>query len=309
MTITGPALLRLCCAALLGAFLARAPAARADEAPLRTPHGLLEARDSESEEECGPDEQHPCEVIVVAGKVLFASRLASIEAALPSREAPQLVAVHLHDGGNALPGTDILLDFTGPRLLVVEGFGLADAEARADGTYLLRKVAGENELGDQVLGIHEYRPGSGRPVLLRKIVEHPVATIDEDAYPHAILADLDLRKPLVEAVGVGMFATLRRDMEVQEPLRVLADRFLVGSGCRAHDCPFAGGMFVIDRQAMRAIVLHFDKEPPSDGKVRYWGSIDAIGPVQLAAIREWLDELGLDLSDAVPGTDQPASRP
>ena len=124
MTIIGPALLRLGCAALLGALVAQASPARSDEAPLATPHGLLEARDSESEEECAPDDEHPCEVIVLAGKVLFANRLARIEAALPSREAPRLVSVRLHDGGNCCPGTDMLLDFTGPRVRAGGGWSV-----------------------------------------------------------------------------------------------------------------------------------------------------------------------------------------
>lgn len=270
---------------------------------MATAHGLLEARQSVDDEECGPDEMHPCAVIVLDGKVLFADRIALVEEVLPSRDDPRLVAVTVDHGGNCCPGTDILLDFTGPRLLVAEGFSLRDAEAKPDGTYRLRKDEGENELGDRVLGIYEYRPGSGRPVLLRKIVEHPVATIGKDTYPHAILADIDLRKPLVEAVGVGRFAMLRRDMAVQGPLRVLADRFLVGSGCRAHACPEAGGMFVIDQQTARAIVLHFDAEPPSDGKVRYWGSLDNAGKLQRAAIAAWLRSHERGWKDVVPSPD------
>lgn len=303
MTIIGPALLRLGCAALLGALVAQASPARSDEAPLATPLGLLEARDSESEEECGPDEEHPCEVIVLADKVLFANRLARIEAALPSREAPRLVAVRLHDGGNCCPGTDMLLDFTGPRLVVVEGFGLENAEAGPGGSYILRREEGANELGDPVIGLHAYTPGSGAPRLVRKIVEYEVASLDEDSYPGDILADLDLRKPVIEAVGPGFFATLRRDMDVQPPIKVLADRFVVGTGCRAHDCPFAAGMFIIDRKAGTAVVLHFEKETGEDVVLRYWGALDAIGPDQRAAIEGWLDSRGLDLSDAVPGAD------
>ena len=303
MTIIGPALLRLGCAALLGALVAQASPARSDEAPLATPHGLLEARDSESEEECAPDDEHPCEVIVLAGKVLFANRLARIEAALPSREAPRLVSVRLHDGGNCCPGTDMLLDFTGPRLLVVEDFGLENAEAGPGGSYILRREEGTNELGDPVIGLHAYTPGSRAPRLVRKIVEYQVASLDEDTYPGDILADLDLRKPVIEAVGPGFFATLRRDMDVQPPIEVLADRFVVGSGCRAHDCPLAPGKFIIDRKAGTAVVLHFEKETGEDGVLRYWGALDAIGPDQRAAIEGWLDSRGLDLSDAVPGAD------
>ena len=306
MTTIGPALLRLACAALSCALLAlpagNAPAQPRD-AGIATPHGLLEARESIDDDECGPDGMHPCRVIALDGKVLFADRIAMLEEVLPSRDDPRLVAIGLHHGGNCCPGTDMLLDFTGPRLVVVEEFGLRDAEARPDGSYLLRRGEGENELGDQVLGLYAYRPGSGRPVLLRKIVEHPVATIGAQTYPHALLADIDLRKPLVEAVGAGQFATLRRDMAVQGPLRVLADRFLVGSGCRAHACPAAGGMFIIDQQTARAIVLHFDEERPSDGKVRYWGPLDSAGKLQRAAIAAWLRSHERGWKDVVPFAD------
>jgi hypothetical protein len=62
-------------------------------------------------------------------------------------------------------------------------------------------------------------------------------------------------------------------------------------------------MFIIDRKAGTAVVLHFEKETGEDGVLRYWGALDAIGPDQRAAIEGWLDSRGLDLSDAVPGAD------
>ncbi|MFM8678192.1 MAG: hypothetical protein ACKOGH_01050 [Alphaproteobacteria bacterium] len=268
---------------------------------MATAHGLLEARQSVDDDECGPDEMHPCAVIVLDGKVLFADRIALVEEVLPSRDDPRLVAVAVHDGGNCCPGTDILLDFTGPRLLVVEGFGLRDAEAKADGSFVLKRYEQDNEMGDPIMGVYAYAPGSGVPRLLRRSIEFPPVELGEWSYPHAILGDPDLRRPLVEAIGAQRFAAFRHDMGVQGPISILSPRYLAGSGCRPHSCPVAAGMFVIDREEGTAIVLHMDED--RDRHVRYWGRLDDAGPLQRAAIGEWLAHTGHGWRQLIPSPD------
>ena len=299
------ALARLALVALLAGAAATLPAGDAQAQPIAariaTPHGILEARDSLDDAECGPDDMHPCAVIALDGKVLFANRIALVEEALPSRDDPRLVSVVVHDGGNCCPGTDILLDLTAPRLVVVEGFGLRDAQAREDGSYLLRRFEREDELGDPIFGTYAYAPGSGAPRLLRRSVEYPVVTLGEWSYPHEVLGDPDLRRPIVEAIGAGRFATFRHDMGVQGLLTILSPRYIAGSGCRPHACPFAGGMFVIDRADESAIVLHDD--PVLGPRIRYWGRLEDAGPLPRAAIAAWLAQTGRGWKDLAPSPD------
>jgi hypothetical protein len=199
---------------------------------------------------------------------------------------------------------DVLLDFTGPELVTLEEFGLRDAEARGDGTMVLRKEDGENELGDPVVGVYAYAPGSGRPVLLRKLVEYKPATIGEKTYPYEILADLDLRKPILDAMGTASFAAFRRDTLVQTPVSVLAGRYLSGEGCRRHSCPYAGGMFIIDRVGGTAVVLRFDDDKSRNGrKVRYWGPFDAMSQVEVEEVEKWLRDIGVSWANVMPATD------
>ena len=296
--------------ALVAILAAPAPSARGGENPrpstrLETAHGQLEVRPGRDEAECEAADAHiRCALAILDGRVLFADFWIEVEGILPSPDEPRLVSILVHGGGNCCPPMDVLLDFTGPELVTLEEFGLREAEARADGTLMLRKEDGENELGDPVVGVYAYVPGSGRPVLLRKLVEYKPATIGEKTYPYEILADLDLRKPILDAMGTASFAAFRRDTGVQTPVSVLAGRYLSGGGCRPHGCPGAGGMFIIDRVRETAIVLHYDHDVlPNRGKVRYWGPFDAMSQVEVEEVEQWLRAVGIDWANVVPARD------
>lgn len=304
------AFLALAFLALVAMLAAPAPSARGEENPrpstrLETAHGLLEVRRGRDEAECEAADAHiRCSLAILGGRVLFADFWIEVEGILPSPEEPRLVSILVHGGGNCCPAMDVLLDFTGPELVTLEEFGLRDAEARGDGTMVLRKEDGENELGDPVVGVYAYAPGSGRPVLLRKLVEYKPATIGEKTYPYEILADLDLRKPILDAMGTASFAAFRRDTLVQTPVSVLAGRYLSGEGCRRHSCPNAGGMFIIDRVKETAIVLHYDHDVlPNRGKVRYWGPFDAMSQVEVEEVDKWLRDIGVSWANVMPATD------
>jgi hypothetical protein len=292
--------LRAACILLSLPLLPQAALAQADATPLRTAHGVLELRGSASDDECEPDAVHPCAVLVLGGKVLRADAMIEITGILPSPSDPRLVGVAIHGGGNCCPPTDLLLDFTARRLVLVEGFGLRDAEQRGDGSVLLRRFEKKNELGDPLVGIHEYAPGSGRPKLVTRIAEYPAVEIGAKTHPHDILGDPDLRKPLVDAIGAGEFAMFREDMAVQDVVTLLAGRFLVGQGCRPHACPSASGIFVIDREEGTAIALHYDESRDQRRRVRAWGSLEKAGPAQKAVLQEWLRGNGSDWRNVVP---------
>ena len=304
------AFLALAFLALVAMLAAPAPSARGEENPrpstrLETAHGLLEVRRGKDEAECEAADAHiRCSLAILGGRVLFADFWIEVEGILPSPEEPRLVSILVHGGGNCCPAMDVLLDFTGPELVTLEEFGLRDAEARGDGTMVLRKEDGENELGDPVVGVYAYAPGSGRPVLLRKLVEYKPATIGEKTYPYEILADLDLRKPILDAMGTASFAAFRRDIGVQSPVSMLADRYLSGAGCRPHACPNAGGMFLLDRVGGTAVVLRFDDDKSRNGrKVRYWGPFDAMSQIEVEEVEQWLRVVEVDWANVMPATD------
>ena len=304
------AFLALAFLALVAMLAAPAPSARGEENPrpstrLETAHGLLEVRRGRDEAECEAADAHiRCSLAILGGRILFADFWIEVEGILPSPEEPRLVSILVHGGGNCCPAMDVLLDFTGPELVTLEEFGLRDAEARGDGTMVLRKEDGENELGDPVVGVYAYVPGSGRPALLRKLVEYKPATIDKKTYPDAILADLDLRKPILDAMGTASFAAFRRDTGVQSPVSVLAGRYLSGGGCRPHDCLGAGGMFIIDRVRETAIVLRYDHDVISDrGEVRYWGRFDAMSQTEIDEVGAWLSTVRIDWANILPARD------
>lgn len=293
--------------ALLAAQVPIAPGEAGSDPPttLKTAHGLLEIHPSAGQAECeAADSFQPCSLVILDGKVLHAARLIEVDGILPSREDPRLVSIAIHGGGNCCPPMDMLLDFAGPGLVTLEEFSLRDAEARADGTLALRKPDGKNELGDQVASVYAYVPGSGRPTLLRKIVEYLPATIGDRTYPDEILADFDLRKPILAAMGPGNFAAFRRDIGIQRPVSVISDRYVAGSGCRPDACPVAGGIFLLDRVRETAIILHFDDDQDRDARTaRYWGPLDTVGRAARAEIEAWLRVVEIDWANVWPATD------
>ena len=291
---------RLALGALLCAALATGARAEDDIEWLETRHGILEMRESEDASECEPGAMHPCEVVTLEDAVVRADHSARIMRALPSPADPRIVAIRLHGGGARCPGAELLLDFTAPRLVVVEGFGLDGAELRDDGTLVLRRPEGRNELGDELVGVYHYAPGSGRPALARRVAEYPVLRIGEDTYPEDILGDPDLRRPLVDALGTGGFAAFREDLSRQSPVTILEGRILVGEGCNEDDCESAGGIFAIDRKAGIAVALHQEATGREGRRIRGWGDHGRLGPLARAALEAWLEEMGAGWGDVVP---------
>jgi len=257
---------------------------------LSTRHGILLSRPCNEKENV----KHwtECEVITLNGKKLFSDVYASISAAYPSQTNPLLVSIGTSGGGNAgIDQTSYIIDLTTSSPIIVKDFGFGKDIFQSENGVVFNQYVGIDELGDTILGLFKYVLGSGRPELLRKFPEYSMTPLSQKELPYEILSDPILRTPLLRAVGSSNFRDFRASVATSsyDQLKIIDNRFIVGSGCWPHRCSEQKGMFVIDQLKNVAWALESD-ESGQNSTITLWGDLRIDDTIPVRKIGEWLQE-------------------
>lgn len=214
-----------------------------DVETLATPAGVLKAL---------PCASGQCNAIALGGKEIAGDFSASLFAAWPSREKPELVLYATHAGGNCcLPDLHVLDVAARPAFELGKLFRDGERHelriARGEGGVIeLTGDAGDaSRLGDPLATTFLYdrarklvrvRPDAGVPDFFAMAGQHPDALMGSAAH----------RGKLVALWGEAGFADLRHALSVASGMELLAHRFLIGVGCRPHSCGANQGFLAID---------------------------------------------------------------
>ena len=217
-------------------------------AQLKTSSGMLVAREAMGRD-CGPKATlaETCTALYLNEKVILAEYRLSIGHAFPSANNPQLVSIDTYTGGNACCWENYILDFSKTPPMKINGFGFGSGISRTKSGVVFQMPAGQDVLGDELIGTYSYELGSGQPVKLKAVpVRRSSSPLASKERSDDILADPTTRGPILNIIGIDQFAKFRRDMEISDPLRKIDENFILGSGCMPHGCSSDYSMFVID---------------------------------------------------------------
>ena len=210
-----------------------------------------------------------CAVITLDGKPLMADPHIWIQAAYPNEARPRLVVVGTHIGGNANPSHYHIVDVSKSRPSIMVGKeGEPQRFVAIDGGVQFERLAGQDRLGDTYSTRYRYLFGSGKVTRLGRNPMYYSIDPEKHPPPWEALSDRELRKPLLALVGTKGFKAFRRNLDLSGGVYLIDRRFVVGEGCRPHDCGGRKAIFVIDTVGKRAWALAFD-----DNKGLLWGSL------------------------------------
>jgi hypothetical protein len=252
----------------LGALLAES-VAELDLNSLQTSQGLLtidKPHRPNTPQLLWPD------VLSLNGKQLLTDAFVKIESVYPSLKNPKLVSISSSSGGNCCPPTPYILDFSVNPPLIMKDFGFGPDIAESESGVVFTSGAGSKELDDDMLGVYEYRWGSGKPRLKKKTPVYSSIPLSQKQYPDEVLSDQIIREPLVELLGAKEFSQFRHSTDLGNDLKVLNDNIVIGSGCQPHNCPFKVGLFIIDIN--RRLAWAAEAENNNDVmSAKIWGKI------------------------------------
>ncbi len=141
-----------------------------------------------------------------------------------------------------------------------------------------------------MLGVYEYRWGSGKAILKKKTPQYSIGPLSQKRFPSDVLSDPVIREPLVKLLGDKTFVSFRLYTEVTsaEELNVIDDHTVAGSGCFPHFCSGQFGLFVIDSRRKLAWAIEGEEDANGQRRARLWGVLSAKDPVPQTEIRQWL---------------------
>jgi hypothetical protein len=264
---------------------------------INTPHGLLLTRDGHGKE-CG-EYLDRCQIVALNGRILFADFAAYVSAVYPSQSNPSLVSITTATGGNACCRENYILDFTSPSVSIIKGFGFDKNIFQAEGGVIFSQYGEDDDLGDKTVTLYKYNFGLGTPKLLRRFPEYSTTPLSQKKFPWDVLSDPEIRRPLLLAVGAAYFSKYRINLGVSsaDQLRIVDDRYIVGSGCMPHSCNTMGGFFVIDQRRQVAWGLErvnewgpLDSTSPGPGTAKLWGVLKKRDAVPVKLIGAWIKE-------------------
>ena len=225
-----------------------------------------------------------CAVITLDGKPLMADPHIWIQAAYPNEARPRLVIVGTHIGGNGSPSRYHIIDVSKSRPSIMVGKeGEPQRFVAIDGGVQFERLAGEDHLGDTYSTRYRYLFGSGKVTRLGSNPKYYSIDPEKNPHPRQALSDKELRKPLLGLVGAKGFKAFRRNLDVGGGVYWIDKRFVVGEGCRPHDCSGNELIFVIDTIGKRAWALAFD-----GNKGVLWGSLQDEDVKPRNILEDWL---------------------
>jgi len=122
--------------------------------------------------------------------------------------------------------------------------------------------------------------------------------LESKKMPNEVLDDPTTRVPILKIVGNDRFKDFRLDMGLSDPLKRIDNSFIIGSGCRPHDCSDRYSMFVLDAINNLAWAVDGEDEIGEGAKARIWGILTPDDVVPLREIRGWLAQHKIPLRRA-----------
>jgi hypothetical protein len=195
-----------------------------------------------------------------------------LSAVLPSVGSPALLGVETSTGGNGCCWESYIVDVSTANLYAFSGYSL-DPKARLVGSDVFFDAnGGQNKVGDPLLTTYRYRMGSGiKPSVVKSHPQYSNKPLANGMYTYDVLSNPHLREPLMRLFGEDIFAQYRRSLDVSEPIKIINNQYIVGSGCMPHDCGSRFGIFVIDMKNNLAWALAGEGIYNQPSTARRWG--------------------------------------
>ena len=255
---------------------------------ISTPEGLLAIHPGKGTD-C-----YSCDGLFLDGKQILHNQYVSINAVYPSQNEVQLVSIESSNGGNCCPPTHYILDFSVKPHIVIKGVGFDNDIARTENGVVFTQSSSENDLGDPLLGVYEYRLGSGRAIIKTTTPMYVMSPINQKKYGSDVLSDPTIRGPLVALLGVNSFSTFRHSVQVSGgtdtgQLKIFDESIVVASGCTPHVCDLMFGMFIIDNKKKLAWAVEADVNDAGVATATIWGAISKKDTVVASEIANWLE--------------------
>jgi hypothetical protein len=255
---------------------------------LTIPEGVLAIRPGTGADCSG------CQGLFLNGTQILRDQYISFNGVYPSPNDPQLVSVSTATGGNICCWEDYIIDFSVKPHLLVKDIGFKNDIARSAHGVTFTQNAGENELGDRLLGVYEYGWGSGKAILKTKAPQYSLSPLTQKQNPSDVLDDPILRAPLVALLGAKEFAEFRMSTAVSDKrdLKIVNGDIVLGSGCFPHACSNEMGLFIIDNKRKLAWAVEAnDKVGVKSGRI--WGVINKSESLVATEIGRWLSLNGI----------------
>lgn len=274
-----------------------------------TPAGLLVVRQGTADECRAPDgKSYDCQVLDLNGQVVFHEAYVNIVGVVPNSTTPQLVIASGWIGGNCCNPVDHILDFTkSPPIFVKEIPYYADwnkdakLSAYSGGITYQGYSDEQSSLGEPIWQVYRYKYGSGSVEIIRSTVQYNFEPLKAKKYPSDLLNDPVRREPLLKVIGQSQFKSFRQNIAVQSPIDIVADRFVVGSGCAPHSCGTDEAIFVMDMVTSDAWAISFTTDytvNPAQRNVKLWGNTLTADSAAKAILTRWMTERGLSWTSA-----------
>lgn len=275
-----------------------------------TPAGLLVARQGSKTECRNPDgSSFDCQVLDLNGRILFRDAYVNIIEVVPNKDAPLLIIGSGWAGGNQNRPENYLLDFTkSPPLFVKKMPYYADwnkdaaLSIYAGGITYKGYADEEGSLGEPIWRVYRYKYGSGAVEIIRSTVQYNFEPLKSKKYPDDLLNDPVQREPLLKIIGRNQFKKFRQSIGLGFPIEIVADRFIIGSGCERHNCGSNEAIFVIDSVKHDAWAVSFTMDytvKPARSNAKLWGRLTTEDFAAKSLLTRWMTERGLTWTSTV----------
>ena len=278
--------------------------ARSEIKQVTTSFGLLVSRPGTKAECRDPNgSSFDCQVLDLNGRILFRDDYVNIIEVVTSNNTPQLVIASGSNGGNCCMPKGYLLDLSNLAPIFVKNIPYPSERNKEDklsaypsGITYNGYSDEQSSLGEPIWRVYRYEYGSGRVDIIRSMIQYNFQPMKEKKYPNDFLDDPVRREPLLKVIGRSQFKRFRQNIGFQFPIEIVADRFVVGSGCLPHMCNSAGAIFVVDTVKNEAWAVSFTTDyaaKPVRSSAKLWGRLSSEDSDAKSILTEWMTKNGL----------------